>query len=80
MALCVGPHAHTASHADPLSLSRVCLHPAPSPPALSPAKPLSSISTAGRGHSADMIAITTILSILLAILLAGLVAMLFFWG
>ncbi|NXR31751.1 UPK3B protein, partial [Zosterops hypoxanthus] len=44
------------------------------------AKPLSSISTAGRGHSADMIAITTILSILLAILLAGLVAMLFFWG
>uniref|UniRef100_A0A8C3QER7 UPK3B protein n=1 Tax=Cyanoderma ruficeps TaxID=181631 RepID=A0A8C3QER7_9PASS len=44
------------------------------------AKPLSSISTAGSGHSADMIAITTILSILFAILLAGLVAMLFFWG
>ncbi|NXI33383.1 UPK3B protein, partial [Sterrhoptilus dennistouni] len=44
------------------------------------AKPPSSISTAGSGHSADMIAITTILSILFAILLAGLVAMLFFWG
>ncbi|NXP40298.1 UPK3L protein, partial [Leiothrix lutea] len=50
------------------------------PITLRTAKPLSSISTAGSGHSADMIAITTILSILLAILLAGLVAMLFFWG
>ncbi|NXQ11782.1 UPK3B protein, partial [Peucedramus taeniatus] len=34
------------------------------------AKPLSSISTADSGHNAGMIAITTILSILLAILLA----------
>ncbi|NXT15891.1 UPK3L protein, partial [Prunella fulvescens] len=44
------------------------------------AKPPSSISTTGSGHSAGMIAITTILSILFAILLAGLVAMLVFWG
>ncbi|NXQ27385.1 UPK3B protein, partial [Alaudala cheleensis] len=43
------------------------------------AKSPDTISTAGSGHSADMIAITTILSILFAILLAGLVAMLFFW-
>ncbi|NWV40803.1 UPK3B protein, partial [Grantiella picta] len=40
------------------------------------AEPPSSISTTGKGHSAGMIAITTILSILFAILLAGLVAML----
>ncbi|NXO86451.1 UPKL2 protein, partial [Sitta europaea] len=44
------------------------------------AKPLSSISTTDSGHSAGMIAITTILSILFAILLAGLVAMLVFWS
>ncbi|NWH90226.1 UPK3B protein, partial [Aegithalos caudatus] len=50
------------------------------PITLRTAKPPSSISTAGSGHSADMIAITTILSILFAILLAALVAMLFFWG
>ncbi|NWW30615.1 UPK3B protein, partial [Panurus biarmicus] len=43
------------------------------------AKSFNSISTTSSGHSADMIAITTILSILFAILLAGLVAMLF-WG
>ncbi|KAM6315901.1 uroplakin-3b-like protein 1 [Podargus strigoides] len=40
----------------------------------------SSISTMGSGHSAGMIALTTILSILFAILLAGLVAMVVFWG
>ncbi|XP_058673941.1 uroplakin-3b-like protein 1 [Ammospiza caudacuta] len=50
------------------------------PIALRTAKPLSSISTAGSGHSAGMIAITAILSILLAILLAALVAMLFSCG
>ncbi|NXR75117.1 UPK3B protein, partial [Pycnonotus jocosus] len=50
------------------------------PITLREAKPTSTISTTGSGHSADMIAITTILSILFAILLAGLVAMLFFWG
>ncbi|NXD25951.1 UPK3B protein, partial [Spelaeornis formosus] len=44
------------------------------------AKTPSSISTAGSGHSAGMIAIATILSILFAILLAGLVAMLVFWS
>ncbi|NWV46379.1 UPK3B protein, partial [Daphoenositta chrysoptera] len=44
------------------------------------AKSPSSISTTDSGHSAGMIAITTILSILFAILLAGLVAMLAFWG
>ncbi|XP_039418938.1 uroplakin-3b-like protein 1 isoform X2 [Corvus cornix cornix] len=43
------------------------------------AKPASSISTTDSRHSAGMIAITTILSILFAILLAGLVAMLVFW-
>ncbi|RLV95840.1 hypothetical protein DV515_00012757 [Chloebia gouldiae] len=43
------------------------------------AKPSSSIST-GSGQSAGMIVITTILSILFAILLAGLVAMLVFCG
>ncbi|NXM40891.1 UPK3L protein, partial [Gymnorhina tibicen] len=50
------------------------------PITLRTAKSPSSISTTDRGHSAGMIAITTILSILFAILLAGLVAMLFFWG
>ncbi|XP_027737940.1 uroplakin-3b-like protein 2 isoform X2 [Empidonax traillii] len=44
------------------------------------AKSPNSISTTDRGHSAGMIALTTILSILFAILLAGLVAMLVFWG
>lgn len=44
------------------------------------AEPPSRISTTGKRHSAGMIAITTILSILFAILLAGLVAMLVFWG
>ncbi|KAJ7407318.1 uroplakin-3b-like protein [Willisornis vidua] len=44
------------------------------------AKSPNSISTTDEGHSAGMIAITTILSILFAILLAGLVAMLIFWG
>lgn len=44
------------------------------------AKSPNTISTAGSGHSAGMIAITTILSILFAILLAGLVAMLIFWN
>ncbi|NWI83441.1 UPK3L protein, partial [Dryoscopus gambensis] len=50
------------------------------PITLRTAKSPSSISTADSGHSAGMIAITTILSILFAILLAGLVAMLVFWG
>ncbi|NXP69859.1 UPK3L protein, partial [Ramphastos sulfuratus] len=40
----------------------------------------SSITVMGSGHSAGMIALTTILSILFAILLAGLLAMLVFWG
>ncbi|XP_050177927.1 uroplakin-3b-like protein 1 [Myiozetetes cayanensis] len=44
------------------------------------AKSPNSISTTDGGHSAGMIALTTILSILFAILLAGLVAMLVFWG
>ncbi|XP_058710101.1 uroplakin-3b-like protein 1 [Poecile atricapillus] len=44
------------------------------------AKSPSSVSTTGSGHSAGMIAITTILSILFAILLAALVAMLVFWS
>ncbi|NXM31883.1 UPK3L protein, partial [Oxyruncus cristatus] len=44
------------------------------------AKSPNSISTTDEGHSAGMIALTTILSILFAILLAGLVAMLVFWG
>ncbi|XP_032934318.1 uroplakin-3b-like protein 2 [Catharus ustulatus] len=44
------------------------------------AKSPDTISTTGGGHSAGMIAITTILSILFAILLAGLVAMLVFWS
>ncbi|NXO94372.1 UPK3L protein, partial [Certhia brachydactyla] len=44
------------------------------------AKSPNSISTTGSGHSAGMIAITTILSILFAILLAGLVAMIIFWS
>ncbi|NXJ22525.1 UPK3B protein, partial [Dicrurus megarhynchus] len=46
------------------------------PIVLRTAKSPSSISTTESGHSAGMIAITTILSILFAILLAGLVAML----
>ncbi|NXB75941.1 UPK3B protein, partial [Donacobius atricapilla] len=49
------------------------------PITLRKAKPPSSISTTGSRHSADMVVITTILSILFAILLAGLVATLF-WG
>ncbi|XP_077643747.1 uroplakin-3b-like protein 1 [Lonchura striata] len=49
------------------------------PIVLRTAKPASSLST-GSGQSAGMIAITTILSILFAILLAGLVAMLVFCG
>lgn len=53
---------------------------APSPPALSPALPSSSIPATGSGRSTGMIALTSILSILFAVLLAGLVAMLFFWG
>ncbi|XP_075576297.1 uroplakin-3b-like protein 1 [Pelecanus crispus] len=40
----------------------------------------SNIPAMGSGHSAGMIALTSILSILFAILLAGLVAMLVFWG
>ncbi|NWU92693.1 UPK3B protein, partial [Upupa epops] len=40
----------------------------------------SSLSVTGSGHSASMIAITTILSILFAMLLAGLLAMLVFWS
>ncbi|NXJ82060.1 UPK3L protein, partial [Trogon melanurus] len=44
------------------------------------AQPLSSISAKDGHHGAGMIALTTILSILFAILLAGLVAMLVFWG
>ncbi|NXA87795.1 UPK3B protein, partial [Melanocharis versteri] len=51
-----------------------------SPIMLRTAKSPDSISTTGSGHSAGMIAITTILSILFAILLAALVAMLVFWG
>uniref|UniRef100_A0A8C8EEA8 UPK3L protein n=1 Tax=Otus sunia TaxID=257818 RepID=A0A8C8EEA8_9STRI len=39
-----------------------------------------SIPAMGSGHSAGMIALTSILSILFAILLAGLVAMLVFWS
>ncbi|NWT93329.1 UPKL2 protein, partial [Urocynchramus pylzowi] len=50
------------------------------PITLRTAKPFSSISTTGGGHSAGMIAITTILSILFAILLAALVAVLVFCG
>ncbi|XP_075025211.1 uroplakin-3b-like protein 1 [Calonectris borealis] len=47
---------------------------------LKTAKPPGSIPVMGSGHSAGMIALTSILSILFAILLAGLVAMLVFWG
>ncbi|XP_056362897.1 uroplakin-3b-like protein 1 isoform X2 [Oenanthe melanoleuca] len=46
---------------------------------LTEAESPNTISTTGSGHSAGMIAITTILSILFAVLLAGLVAMLIFW-
>ncbi|NXB32076.1 UPK3B protein, partial [Eulacestoma nigropectus] len=49
------------------------------PITLRTAKSPSTIPTTDSGHSAGMIAITTILSILFAILLAGLVAMLVFW-
>ncbi|NWY53797.1 UPKL2 protein, partial [Chionis minor] len=49
------------------------------PITLRTAKPPSSIPGKGSGHSAGMIALTAILSILFAILLAGLVAMLV-WG
>lgn len=54
--------------------------PSPSPLALSPAQSLGDTPATGSGHSASMIALTSILSILFAILLAGLVAMLVFWG
>ncbi|NXD82884.1 UPK3L protein, partial [Halcyon senegalensis] len=50
------------------------------PITLRTAQQYSSIPTTGNGHSASMIALTSILSILFAILLAGLVAMLVFWG
>ncbi|NXX48946.1 UPK3L protein, partial [Tricholaema leucomelas] len=50
------------------------------PITLRTAKQPSSIPVPGSGHSAGMIALTTILSILFAILLAGLLAMLVFWG
>ncbi|NXQ90628.1 UPK3L protein, partial [Nyctibius grandis] len=50
------------------------------PITLKTAQPPSSIPATGSTHSAGMIALTSILSILFAILLAGLVAMLVFWG
>ncbi|NWH51440.1 UPK3L protein, partial [Fregata magnificens] len=50
------------------------------PITLRTAQPPNSIPVMGRGHSAGMIALTSILSILFAILLAGLLAMLVFWG
>ncbi|KAM7033315.1 uroplakin-3b-like protein 1 [Acridotheres tristis] len=50
------------------------------PITLKEAKSPNTISTTRNGHSAGMIAITTILSLLFAILLAGLVAMLVFWS
>ncbi|NXK14299.1 UPK3L protein, partial [Herpetotheres cachinnans] len=50
------------------------------PITLRTARPPGSILVMGSGHSAGMIAITSILSILFAILLAGLVAMLVFSG
>ncbi|KAF1628144.1 Uroplakin-3b-like protein 1, partial [Eudyptes filholi] len=50
------------------------------PITLKTALPPSSISATGSGRSTGMIALTSILSILFAVLLAGLVAMLFFWG
>uniref|UniRef100_A0A8B9M1K3 Uncharacterized protein n=1 Tax=Accipiter nisus TaxID=211598 RepID=A0A8B9M1K3_9AVES len=50
------------------------------PITLKTARQLSSIPTTGSGHSAGMIALTSILSILFAILLAGLVAVLVFCG
>ncbi|NXJ62455.1 UPK3L protein, partial [Rostratula benghalensis] len=49
------------------------------PITLRKAKPSSSIPSMGSGHSGSMIALTAILSILFAILLAGLVTMLL-WG
>ncbi|KAK2525530.1 uroplakin-3b-like protein 1 [Columba livia] len=50
------------------------------PITLRTAQSLSDTPATGSGHSASMIALTSILSILFAILLAGLVAMLVFWG
>ncbi|NXX58188.1 UPK3L protein, partial [Scopus umbretta] len=50
------------------------------PITLRTAQPPGSILAMGSGRSAGMIALTSILSILFAILLAGLVAMLVFWG
>ncbi|NXE05194.1 UPKL2 protein, partial [Lophotis ruficrista] len=44
------------------------------------AQPFGSIAATGGGHSPGMIALTAILSILFAILLAGLVAMVVFWS
>ncbi|NWU64344.1 UPK3L protein, partial [Pterocles burchelli] len=44
------------------------------------ARPPGSVPTTGSGRSAGMIALTSILSILFAVLLASLVALLFFWG
>ncbi|NXF45045.1 UPK3L protein, partial [Oceanites oceanicus] len=60
-----GPVAETA-WSDPITLKT--------------AKPPSTIPTMESGHSAGMITLTSILSVLFAILLAGLVAMLVFWG
>lgn len=54
--------------------------PPPHTPLSPPARQPPSGSGAGGKRSADMIAITSILSILLAVLLAGLVAMLAFCG
>lgn len=53
---------------------------APHTPLSPPARQPPSGPGAGGKHSADMIAITSILSILLAVLLAGLVATLAFCG
>ncbi|NXS71152.1 UPK3L protein, partial [Pandion haliaetus] len=50
------------------------------PIVLRTAQPLSSIPTTGSRYSASMIALTSILSILFAILLGVLVAVLVFWG
>ncbi|XP_030328528.1 uroplakin-3b-like protein 1 [Strigops habroptila] len=47
---------------------------------LKTAAPWNNIPTSDRGHSAAMIALTSILTILFATLLAGLVAMLVCWG
>ncbi|KAM6049172.1 uroplakin-3b-like protein 1 isoform 2-T2 [Chlamydotis macqueenii] len=50
------------------------------PITLRTAQPFGSIAATGGGHSPGMIALTAILSILFAILLAGLVAMVVFWS